>query len=715
MSRRAALDKLEAEQRDRRRRIAGIVAILVMTAIAYGRAPGLGFIWDDESYVVNQPVLRDLNGLGRLWIPEVTPQYYPVVFTSFWIEHQLWGLDPAGYHVLNVMLHALNALLLWAVCRKVGLPGAASWLIAAIFAVHPVHVESVAWITERKNVLSGAFYLAAAWSYMHFQSIRDGDVRGKPPDEAWGWYGISLGLFVFALLSKSVTCSLPAALILIMLYQRRPIDLKRLAPLGPMFLLGALAAWNTAHIEREHVGAEGIEFALTFADRLLIASRALLFYPWKILWPHPLIFIYPRWTIDHGSLIAWWPLLAALAAGAGLIWLFAKGIRGPFLAIAFFAGTVLPALGFFNVYPHIFSFVADHFQYLASIGVIALAVMVAHRWLPDPKRLLRVAVVPLLVLVVLSWRHTGDFADLETLWTRTLAKNPDAWMPHNNLGAMRLRQAEQLMSRGEPADDVVAQAEQHARRAVELNPGHHTAHANLAEALRLQGRSVEALAEARLAAEQRPEWPGHHYSLGRLLELTAKPDEAEASYRAAIRLDPSLTAARLDLGRLLIARDVIDDAAAQYEAVLQRDPENFIALGTLANIRAGQARHAEAESLYDRAFAAAPRVQDKVQIAMREAVFLIQCPDPAVRDPEKAAIIAAQVVRNTRGELPNTIDVLAMALAAAGRFDEAIQAAEQAARRARDIGLTDLAAEIDGRLEHYRRRELPPQALPPGG
>ena len=263
----SGLENLEARQRARKLIAIGVFVIVAMTLLAYSRAPFNGFIWDDETYVQNNMLLRDIDGLQKIWIPRQTPQYYPMVFSTFWIEYQLWELNPLGYHTTNVILHLLNALLLWGIFRVLKFPLATGWLIAALFAVHPVHVESVAWITERKNVLSGFFYLTAALAYLRFDAIRDGEVEGKESKEAWGWYGLSLPLFVLALLSKSVTCSLPAALILIMLGQRKTLSPTRILTLIPMFIVGFIAAMHTARIEREVVGAKGADFVFSFFEK----------------------------------------------------------------------------------------------------------------------------------------------------------------------------------------------------------------------------------------------------------------------------------------------------------------------------------------------------------------------------------------------------------------------------------------------------------------
>ncbi|MCH7571825.1 MAG: tetratricopeptide repeat protein [Planctomycetes bacterium] len=708
----SGLDNLEARQRAQKLIALGVLVIVVMTLLAYCRAPFNGFIWDDETYVQNNTLLHDIDGLQRIWIPRQTVQYYPVVFSTFWIEYQLWELNPLGYHITNIILHLLNALLLWGILRTLKFPLAMGWLIAALFAVHPVHVESVAWITERKNVLSGFFYLCSGLAYLRFAAIRDGEIDGKEPKDAWGWYGFSLPLFGMALMSKSVTCSLPAALILIMLWQRKPFSLARILTLLPMFIIGFFAAMNTARIEREVVGAEGADFVFSFIEKCLIASKSLLFYPQKIIWPHPLIFNYSRWDIGGASMMSYWPVAVVALVGMVLVWLFLKGKRGPFIALAFFAGTVFPAIGFFNVYPHRFSFVADHFQYLASIGVIALLVGIGQRLIGNPKRLLACGAVPLVIFSILTWNQNGEYRNLETLWRATLAKNPQAWMPHNNLSSLMLRRADEKLRKGEPADDEIEAARQHAQSAIDIKPTHHTAHANLSEALRLQGRYDEALHHITRAVEERPIWPDHHRNQGRMLELLNNPNAAMDAYRSTIELASNHIPARLNLARLLVSAKELENAAEQYEAVLSLQPDNFTALGTLSNIRNELRQFALADALFDRAMQATSLPQDQIQVAMRYAVFLIQCPDSEIRNPEKAVVIADRICTLTSRRLPNTLDVLAMAHAAAGRFDVAVRIAEEAVNLARRVAPSDMSSEIEARLEDYRNRTLPSLAQP---
>jgi Flp pilus assembly protein TadD len=429
------------------------LSLVFLTCVAYFPAHEAGFVWDDEDgYVMKNPYLFSAQGLIPIWFdPGATPQFYPLVFTTFWVEYHLWGYHPMGYHIVNVLLHGLNSGLLFLLMRRLNVPGA--WLIAAIFAVHPVHVESVVWVTERKNVLSGACYLGAFLAYLRFATWE------TPADgpRAWRWYALSLVLFFGALLSKTVTCSLPAVLILVWWWKRGLPTLREFYPLVPMFVLGAAMAATTSWVEREYVGATGEDFNLTAVERCLIAGRALCFYVGKLFWPHPLMFNYPRWHIDATD--PWQYVYPAVVLAVGLILLIPAiplwpwrrqaaprpPARGPLTACLIFAGTLVPALGFFNVYPMKFYFVADHFVYLASTAIIALAVAGVWRFTRHWPLLARnvlaiLAGALLMVLGYLTWHQCKIYRDPDTLWLDTATKNPTAFLAQFNLGTGYLKQ-----------------------------------------------------------------------------------------------------------------------------------------------------------------------------------------------------------------------------------------------------------------------------------
>ena len=420
---------------DRNKHILVFALLGLVLFVAYMPALGGDFLWDDDLYVEENQALRDSRGLLVMWQHrDATPQWYPMVHSTFWIEYQLFGLNTVPYHITNLLLHWLSSFLVFLVLRNLAIRGAL--FAAALFAVHPVMTESVAWITERKNVLSLALALGSLLAWMRFWPMTNGPSTRSRSD--WGYCALSLFLFVAALLSKTVVCALPAVILLLIWWRSPRLD-RALLALVPFFAIGLWLALGTAAQERDTVGAVGAEWQLSVVERFLVAGRALWFYVAKVVWPHPLTFIYHRWAID-GSVL--WQYAFPLGWGGLLVTLFllrGRIGRGPVVALCAFSGILVPALGFVDVYPHRFSFVADHFQYHASIALIALLVaMVAGvakiRSMP-PRTLWSVAVLILTGSATYTWSECHKFQGREVLYNSILDDIPDSWFAHNNLGA----------------------------------------------------------------------------------------------------------------------------------------------------------------------------------------------------------------------------------------------------------------------------------------
>jgi tetratricopeptide (TPR) repeat protein len=722
-----------------------VLALAAITFAAYQSVWQAGFIWDDDLHVTQNLSLRTLHGLYRIWFePLKDQQYYPLQLTSFWIEYHLWGTRPFGYHAVNILLHALNAVLLWMVLRRLGVPGA--WLAAAIFAVHPVQVESVAWVTEIKNLLSTTFYFGAMLAFFRFRPLptaatgtvavrgkaggrlgepslptttaatpkvfgaqsdrqrrQSGDsehdlragesphskgraeaqpsetarlgtadatpgraearpsetarlgtpyttreqaadatpsraeARPSEPEEIgagwgrrattsgqWRYYWLANGLFLCALLSKTVACSLPAILLLLIWWKRGTVKRQDIAQLSPMFLLGMTLGLTTAWLERHHVYASGPEWSLTLLQRCLLAGRVMWFYAGKLLWPRPLIFIYPHWEIDPG---AWWQYLFPAAALAMLLTLWSLRWRigkGPLVAMLSFGGTLFPALGFFNVYPFRFSYVADHFQYLASAALIPLVTSAGAAVCQRAGELGRelgvaVAAIVLVALGATTWGQGHVYRDAETLWRDTLAKNPRCWMAHGNLGAI-------LVSSGRMAEGI-GQYEQ----ALRLKPDYTEARINLGSALLYEGQVSQAIEQLQHALKLKPDSADAHTQMGIALDRTGRPSEAAAHYEQALRLKPNYVQALNNLAWYLATRPPVDGG-----------------------------------------------------------------------DGARAVKLAERASQLTGNRAPASLDVLAAACAAAGRFDDAIATAQRALELARSASQPMLARGIEARLDLYR-------------
>src|SRR5207253_1428615 len=325
------------------------LVLAAVTILVYRPAWNGGFLWDDDAYVTNNELLTAPDGLRRIWFSLDSPsQYFPLVYTTFRVEHALWGLNPTGYHWVNLFLHVANALLVWRVLVHLKVPGA--WLAGAIFALHPVQVESVAWITERKNVLMGFFFLLTLLAWIAFV-----DERTK---RRWHFYGLALILYLLALSAKTTACTLPAALLLILWLQRKPIRWKRIFQIIPFlvlgFAMGALAMWW----ERYHQGTSRAIFTfLNPIERILVASRAVWFYLSKLIWPSKLTFIYPRWHIASTHLLGYVWLLAGLIVCMVIYFLRRNLGRSIEVAAGFFVATLSPVLGFIMLYTFRYTFV----------------------------------------------------------------------------------------------------------------------------------------------------------------------------------------------------------------------------------------------------------------------------------------------------------------------------------------------------------------------
>ena len=545
------------------------LALVVLVSCAYVRVWNADFIWDDDAYVSNNAALRNFSGLIDIWTkPGATPQYYPLVHSTFWLEYQLWSNNPRGYHLVNVVLHIATSVLLGRFLQKLKLGFA--WPAAFIFALHPLQVESVAWITERKNVLSGLFYLLSAMSLLEWRfpdSVDEGQLSNGPQPRRIRWYWIGFGLFLMALLSKTTTCVLPAAFLVVIWWKTGHSSRRELFVLSPFFLVGIGFGLVTVWMEKWRVGAVGEEFSLTGLQRLLVATHALCFYVSKAVWPWKLTFVYPRWdftVFQYSQLIA-----PAICLAVGLLaWSrIRKGHRGPFAIAAIYAGSLFPALGFFSVYPMRYSYVADHFAYLAmmpiAVGVAGFLCLQLARWSRFAGTLLRFrgkdsmpethvvrdsndriwhfssGLLTCVLYLPLTFAQTGMYQNLETLWRTTLQRNPGAWMAHHNLGVL-------LESKGDQPQALV-----HYMEAISLNPQH-----------------IFAMNNAGLIRVQNGEY-----------------SRAERLFRQAIETDPEFALARNNLGIALVRQGKLDEAISEFTAAVTIDPDYENAARNLLAVR----------------------------------------------------------------------------------------------------------------------------------
>jgi tetratricopeptide (TPR) repeat protein len=579
--------------------------LLLVTVLAYRHAWTAGYIWDDDVYVTQNPLLTAPDGLRRIWFSLDSPsQYFPLVYTTFRLEYALWGLNPAGYHWVNIILHAANALLVWRVLVALRVPGA--WLAAALFALHPVHVESVAWITERKNVLMGLFFLLSLLAWIRFVEA-DSKRAGK-------YYALALLCYALALFSKTTACTLPAALLLILWLKKIPITLRRLSQIAPFVILGIVMGLVTIWWERHHQGTQGELFAIGLPERFLVASRALWFYLGKLVWPVDLAFSYPRWTISAANPLDYVWLLATAALAAGIYFARRRLGRGPEVALVYFAATLSPMLGFIMLYTFRYSFVADHYQYMASIGPLALVaagLTLGGKFLGHQRAILQPALLAAMLasLGVVTWQQCKMYRDSDTLWQATVARNPQSWMAYNNI-------AISLLQKGK-TDEAIA----HYNKALELDPNYGEGHYNLANALLRLGRTQEAVAHYEKALEIYPKNISARYNLASVLVQSGRVEEGIAHHRKALELNPKNAAAHNNLGVALLRAGRVEEAAAHYRQALALDPNNSQANYNLANTLVQKGQLDEAVQYYKRALQSNPRdaaAHDRLSKVLRQ-------------------------------------------------------------------------------------------------
>jgi tetratricopeptide (TPR) repeat protein len=678
-------------------------ALLVFaTLTAYLPALRGDFLWDDDSWTSKiSGLLAGVSGLRQMWTHlTALQQYYPLTGSTFWLDYHLWGFSALPYHIENVLLHCLASLLFWRLLHQLRVPGAA--LAAAIFALHPVMVESVGWVTERKNVLSLVFYLGALLSYGRFVGFWNPGACGV----TWRRrvdYTFALLLALAAVLAKATAFSVPFVILLICWWKRGRVGWRDdVLPSLPFFALVIASGLVTAWVEKHHVGATGPDWSFSFPERLLIAGRALSFYAGKLVWPGNLCFVYPRWHLDTHSLLQWLYPISAATVLVGLWSARARIGRGPVTVALFFAGTLFPLLGFMNAYFMRYSFVCDHWVYISSLGPIALIaalVVRAGEAARVPALPYGFAAITLPILGFLTFHQAAMYANTETLWRTTSARNPDSFLAHNNLGVA-------LAARG-LVDEAIAEY----GRALEVRPDYAESLNNLGNALLRKGRIDQAIDQFRKASQSQPDDANIWNNLGKGLLQNRQTDEAASSFKKALALQPQFADAQNNLGVALLRKGQLDDAAQLFRQALGISPSL-------------------ADAWYNLGYAALQRGQPKDAIPLFQKSLEIRPEYPeAHADLGKAflqngdldgAIAQFQSALELHPDVAETQYQLGVALARQGKLDQAIERYQKATQLepgfAEAHGNLAKVLTAQGRLDeailHYRKTlELVPNSV----
>ena len=592
--------------------------ILVLAVIlAYGPVWKADYIWDDDILLTNNTCVVGPFGLKEIWTTGAA-DICPLTLTTFWLEHKLWGLKPVPYHVVNVLLHAACAVALWQVLRRLKVPGA--WFGAALWALHPVQVESVAWISEMKNTESGLFYLLSIFCFL-------GWLKGR------GSYTLTLLFAALAMASKTSTVVLPVVLCLCAWWMEGRWHWRHLVKVWPIFLM-ALAA-GIVSIWTQHLRGPGdSDWIRAWPEHLATGGAAIWFYLGKLVWPHPLMTIYPQAEVAPVRPFIYLPLLT-VAGVLSIFWLKRGSWSRPcFFAFAYFLVALLPVLGLVKNAFFDYSLVFDHFQYLASMGPLALAgaglVRLAEFLVPG-KVWLRSAIgmAALLILGTLSWQYTRVFRDEGTLWTNMLEKDPNCWPAYTNLGIDLSKEGRndeaisyfQKATELHPGDattendlgvllnqkGLVDEAMKHFQKALDSVPVYAHAHLHMADILVQRGQLDEAISHYRKALENTPYDPEAQVALGVALAQKGFVEEAKMHFQKAVEINPNYAEAQYNLGSALLQTGKFDESISHFQKALELNPSDFRIRNNLARALVQSGKVDEAIEQLHKALEAEPK------------------------------------------------------------------------------------------------------------
>ena len=573
----------------------GVLFLTVFTITAYYPATEAGFILDDKNFFLEDPLIKAPDGFRRIWFSPLENNniwpYLPITRTTFWLENQIWGINLKITHWINITLHLISAILLWLGLRGLQVQGA--WFVGALFAVHPLHVQSVAWIAERKNVVAGIFYLLCLWSYWCFEKKR-----------SWWWYLITLGVFLCALLSKTATIMLPVVLIFGRLWLRTPWKLTDFLRLVPFFSLSLGIGYLRIWFEIHSFGASDSQISSNYLERILIAGHIPFFYLSKLFFPYPIIFNYPKWILDSTQISMYLPVISLTLISGILLRKYQTWGRAPFLGLGAFGVMLFPILGFFNNSWFQYSFVANHWVYLASIpvfilsfqGLIGIEKNISVGQEGFNKYMLKTVWIPILIgLGMMTWNLSSTYKDHETLWKATIARNAASWLAHFNLGTDYLNQKRYSLALeslstaiGLKHDLVQAYNNRgivylHLHQYVEsiedfnqilrLNPADVGAYNHRGHAYLKLKKYQLALQDYNKAILLQPDYPLSYDNRGNVLADLGQYQQALEDFTRAIALKPNFPEAYNHRGLAYFVLNEYQKAMQNYQKALQLKPD----------------------------------------------------------------------------------------------------------------------------------------------
>ena len=599
-----------------------LLAFLAAIFVFYFPALSGEFIWDDV-ILSEEEAIHNWSGLWSIWFApsEIVREkhYWPMTYTTFWLEHKLFGLSPIGYHIVNCILYFTNVVLIWRLLLRLEVPGA--WAISMLFTVHPLHVESVAWVIEQKSLLSALFYLGSVHVWLRF--------RESPNSKT---YALALGLYVLGLLSKSIVVTLPATLLVLLWWKQERVTAQDVMRVLPFFIVGFVVTLGDYLF---YVSLRESELAYSFLERTLIAAQSVWFYVGKLLWPANLIVIYPHWNVSVGNLVAWL-CVAATVGVLILLWSCRSRIgKGPLAGIVFFIITLSPILGFMDYGYMQHSFVADRYQYLAGLGLIAVlvggAVHAMQSQITSFRPVFRGAFAVLVIgLGALTWRQAAIYQEGIVFFRHITTHNPVAYNAYYNLGSV-------LFEAGRYEESYEASL-----KATEFQPDKSLAHANVAGALIEMERYGEAEESIRRAVELDPQSDVAWQNYGSLHFRQQRYEEAVVAYQKAIDLGADSTSVYIniadsyyELGHHTQNMELIDRASTYLQRILKLAGDSPETLLIAADALREQKQYAKAIKIYKKILAIDFNFA-KAYAGMGDALFRLERYEEAIESLKRS-------------------------------------------------------------------------------
>ena len=556
---------------------AGGLLILGLTLLVYQPVWRGVFLWDDDYNITKSSLIQAPDGLYRFWLTTEAPDYYPLTESLWWFEWRLWGNNPAGYHLVNLLLHVINGWLVWLILRGLRIPQA--WFASLVFAIHPVNVATVAWVSEQKNTLAMLFCGISILLYLRFDENR------KPR-----WLGLSLTAFVLALLSKSAVVMLPFVLLGCVWWRHGRCRKEDYTASFPFFVCALILGLVTVWFQHYRVLQGSVVRTEGFLGRWVSAGWLPWFYFFKAILPVNLNVIYPKWGIDCTRLIDYLPGIG-LVGGLILFWVKRKTWGRPcFFAVGSMVIMLFPVLGFIDQGFYSYSLVADHWQYFSISAIIALLVAATATHCPPPtaRRRWIQGIAGLVLIIALGWateKRAGLYANREALWRDTLAKNPAAWVAWNELGLALLE--------GNRIPEAIAGFESSVRIHGRNNP----AHKHLGLAYARVGETQTAILHFEQALRINPNEASTLNNYGNLRLAMGDTVAAITLYQQALQIDPTYGPAYNNWGHVLMQQGAVLPAITLYEKALQINPEFAEAHHNLGNalLRMGKSKAAIAQ------------------------------------------------------------------------------------------------------------------------